>query len=689
MYISYVRYFLFFFLFSLFTSCIEDEVGLSDVDTSELKPKLKIPFIFGEVKLINILDNIDSSLVVDDSTKILKVLFNSDSVFSLKSESIISIDELEYSNSQKLYTQKIKINNLEKLNRKITLDDLSQKMPSLNFLKFIPDSTILIFPAIQSNENGGDYAFNRFDKFRYAVVDSGFVNIGIKNNISVPISVDFIISDNKNVLFDIKINDLLPNEVFFIREDLENKTIYSDLKINISKFTTIGSSGQEVLVSPSLDNIEVTFEMEELIIREGEINTKEITDLVESNLDIDLSFYDSVEIKNIIFSKGLLDFKISSSLGYDVEVEFTLPLSIEGDSISDSATLLSNGTYAATYNLENYDFDLYNESKNLYNSIRVKSKLNIKSNSNYIIYKYREQIDVSFTFKNLNFDEINGYFGSKSYSVDKEEIALDQEIFDFYDKIEGDFLLTNPSLGFNIFNSIGIPLSFNLDVEGSDEENNKESISINTTIKEASSKDGSFTETLSLVNKDNSNIVNFINLPPSGGLVIDGSFSVNPDGVNYNNFILSSSQIYGNMFVELPFQLSASNMLVYDTFEIEKTDFDINLESADLIMNYESNIPISFDVSLIFLDSVFTEIDSNKDQIIIRGSDVDDNGYSINSIQDLFTLSLGERTLENLKDVRNVIFTIELNTKNKSSVNITSDVKFKFESYLEIKLDGI
>ncbi len=684
-----MRYFLLFFIFSLFTSCIEDEVGLSDVDISELKPKLKIPFIFGEVELINILDNIDSSLVVDDSTKILKVLFSSDSVFSLKSESIISIDELEYSNSQKLYTQKIKINNLEKLNRKITLDDLSQKMPSLNFLKFIPDSTILIFPAIQSNENGGDYAFNRFDKFRYAVVDSGFVNIGIKNNISVPISVDFIISDNQNVLFDIKINDLLPNEVFFIREDLENKTIYSDLKINISKFTTIGSSGQEVLVSPSLDNIEVTFEMEELLIREGEINTKEITDLVESNLDIDLSLYDSVEITNIIFSKGLLDFKISSSLGYDVEVEFTLPLSIEGDTISDSATLLSNGTYAATYNLENYDFDLYNESKNLFNSIRVKSKLNILSNSNYIIYKSREQIDVSFTFKNLDFDEINGYFGSKSYSVHKEEIVLDQEIFDFYDKIEGDFLLTNPSLGFNIFNSIGIPLSFNLDVEGSDEENNKESISINTTIKEASSKDGSFTETLSLVNKDNSNIVNFINLPPSGGLVIDGSFSVNPDGVNYNNFILSSSQIYGNMFVELPFQLSASNMLVYDTFEIEKIDFDINLESADLIMNYESNIPISFDVSLIFLDSAFTEIDSNKDQIIIRGSDVDDNGYSINSIQDLFTLSLGERTLQNLKDVRNVIFTIELNTKNKSSVNITSDVRFKFESYLEIKLDGI
>ena len=66
----------------LFFSCTNDDIGLSNVDTSEIKPELKLPFVFGEMELIDIIDNIDSSLVVDDSTKILKVLFNEDSIFS-------------------------------------------------------------------------------------------------------------------------------------------------------------------------------------------------------------------------------------------------------------------------------------------------------------------------------------------------------------------------------------------------------------------------------------------------------------------------------------------------------------------------------------------------------------------------------------------------------------------------------
>ena len=681
--------YLLFLLMFVFISCTDDDIGFNDIDTSEIKPEFKLPFVSGEIELIDIVDNIDSSLVVDDSTKILKVLFSDDSTFSLKSEKIITIDELEYTGSQNLETKMVEIKNIDRLDKKITLSDLAQKMPSLSFLKFVPDNSIFIFPSVQTDESGGDYSFSSFDNFKYAVVDSGFVNLKIKNNTSVPVDVDFIIRDDQNILLDIDVNDLAPDEIYSVKEDLKNKTIYSDLKINISKFTTPGSSGQPVAISPSTDNIEITFEMEDLIIREGEINTSEITELSESNVDIDLSFYDSVELKNIIFSEGLLEFKISSGLSYGVEVDYALPMTNKGDTIADLAVLNPNGTYSVVYNLENYDFDLYNEIKNLYNSIRVKSKLDIKSNSNYIIYKSGEKLDVSFTFSDLNFKEINGYFGSKTYNVDREEIELDQELFDFYDKIDGDFLLTNPSLGFNIYNSMGIPLSFNLDIEATDKDSNSESISISSQIQEAKDKDGSFTESKTMVNKDNSNIVNFINLPPSGGLIIDGSFSVNPNGVTYDNFILNTSEIYGDISIELPFQISANKMVVTDTFNIDEMDLDVDLSSAKMLMDYESNIPISFDVNLIFLDSAFAEIDRNTGQMNIQGSDIDVNGYSVSTIKDIFSLDLSEKILEELNRVRNIIFKIELNTKNTSSVNITSDIKFKFESYLEIKLDGI
>ena len=56
------------FLILLFFSCTNDDIGFSDIETSEIKPELKLPFVFGEMELIDILDNIDSSLVVDDAS---------------------------------------------------------------------------------------------------------------------------------------------------------------------------------------------------------------------------------------------------------------------------------------------------------------------------------------------------------------------------------------------------------------------------------------------------------------------------------------------------------------------------------------------------------------------------------------------------------------------------------------------
>ena len=45
-----------------------------------------------------------------------------------------------------------------------------------------------------------------FYNFKYAIIDSGFVNLRIRNNIKVPIDIVFIISDNQKPLFDIKIH---------------------------------------------------------------------------------------------------------------------------------------------------------------------------------------------------------------------------------------------------------------------------------------------------------------------------------------------------------------------------------------------------------------------------------------------------------------------------------------------------
>ena len=674
--------------FFLLISCFDDDFDFSDIDTSQIQPEYKLPFASGEIKLMEIINNIEPTVGEDDSTKILKVLFEDQNSFFLKSEKIISLDKLEYSGSKKILTKKIKINSLDKLDRKITLSDLSDNMSSLNFVKLIPDNSSLIFPSIQSTQNGGEYSFSSFDNFKSVLVDSGFVNLKIKNNLPFPIDIGLIISDENKDILNIEAKGIIPNQVYNISEDIKDKEIYNELKVEITSFNTVGSQGVPIDLSPSKDNFEISFEIDELIITEGEINISEVDDFFDGIFDIDLNFYDSVELKNIIFNQGRLNFGISSFLGYDVEIDYLIPAIRNDDTISDIIELKSNGSYNIDYDITNYDFDLYNEIKEKYNNLRVSSKFKIKSETGYILYKSNEEIDVTFTFSNLIFDEINGYFGNNKYSIEKEEIELEKELLDFYDKIEGEFLFTNPRLGLTVNNSFGIPLFINLDIQASNN-NKSENIIINDRVVEAKSKDGSFEETKIFIDKENSNILNFINLPPKDNLLIEGDIILNPDEKTYDNFILKNSEIEANTFLEIPFQISASNLMISDTFQIEDINFDTDLSDARLLFNYESDIPLTFDIELIYLDKTLLEIDRNVGEINIKGSETDANGYSTGSVSNTFEVNLSENLLKRIKELENIIMNIELNTEKNKSVNITSEIKFEFQSTIEFKLEGI
>ena len=677
-----------FFVF-LLISCSENDFDLSEIDLSDIKPEFKIPFVSGEIGLIDIVDNIDSTVLVDDETSILKVLFEDSNSISFETSNVISLDQLEYSGSQKLQTKKINLSNLNSLNTTITLDDLASNMPSLNFVNSLAENSSSVFPPINNNESGGIYSFSSYDNFKYVVIDSGFVQIEIKNNLSIPVDVNIEISDKENVFLVIQANNILPDQLYQINEDLNGKMIYNELNVEVTKFNTPGSGGTPVSISPSSDNIEVLFEIGEISVSEGEINISDINSIADNSLDVDLSFYDSVELTSIVFTEGQIDFEINSSLSFDVDISYSLPAKNGNDSISDVANINSNGVYNKNFNIKDYTFDLHNESINKYNNLKVNSSVDVSSNSNFIIYKSDEEIEISFTLSNLAFKEINGYFGNKTYDIDRSEIDLDKSLFDFYDRFDGEFLLTNPSFGLNIYSSMGVPISFNLDIEGSDNKSNSEKISLNSNINQAVSKDGSLTETKILIDKNNSNIVNFINLPPLEEIVIDGNLKVNPDGVTHNNFILENSEIYGNIFFELPFEISASNMTVSDTIQTSEINLVSSIYSAKMILNYETDIPVDFDISLIFLDQNLSEIDRSDGEISVSASDVDANGYSTGLISDSFTVDLSKNLLDRLSDIKNVIFEIKLNTDNSSSVNITSAIKFKFQSILEVKLNGI
>ena len=86
-----------------------------------------------------------------------------------------------------------------------------------------------------------------------------------------------------------------------------------------------------------------------------------------------------------------------------------------------------------------------------------------------------------------------------------------------------------------------------------------------------------FSDTLGL-NKDNSNIVDFLSLPPTGDIFYQGTVTVNPQG-DEDNVIYSDGEIDLDAYVRIPFALSAEGLNYKDTLN----DIDIDPKYADRI----------------------------------------------------------------------------------------------------------
>ena len=97
--------------------------------------------------------------------------------------------------------------------------------------------------------------------------------------------------------------------------------------------------------------------------------------------------------------------------------------------------------------------------------------------------------------------------------LDSGNFDIGTDFFEFYDKVDGEFSLTNPSMGLTLKSSIGIPAQLDLQVTGIDKIGNtssldaeKQNINYPKTVSEGE------VETVISYNKDNSNIENLPSL---------------------------------------------------------------------------------------------------------------------------------------------------------------------------------
>ena len=223
----------------------------------------------------------------------------------------------------------------------------------------------------------------------------------------------------------------------------------------------------------------------------------------------------------------------------------------------------------------------------------------------------------------------------------------------FFDKIEGDFTLANPMFYLIMKNEVGIPAEINLNLAAQNNSGQSEALSCSFELLTPSNLDSEpVTQTVEF-NKENSNIVNFIALPPSGNITYSGDIRYNADGVvspsNPNFFYLDDS-LKIDVGLDLPFELQIENLVFQDTVEVDGGDYDM-IKSAQLIINAINQIPLDVDLQLFFVDTISGQnYGSPIESSFLTGGSINNPSTSQN------TITLEEEDMNNLQKANGIVF---------------------------------
>ena len=187
-------------------------------------------------------------------------------------------------------------------------------------------------------------------------------------------------------------------------------------------------------------------------------------------------------------------------------------------------------------------------------------------------------------------------------------------------------------------------------------------------------------DTLGL-NKDNSNIVDFLSLPPTGDISYQGTVTVNPQG-DEDNVIYSDGEIDLDAYVRIPFALSAEGLNYKDTLN----DIDIDPKYADRIkegvitITAVNGLPLNLRIpTLVLLGENGEKLESLT---AVKGRDII---QAANGKESVLEFNLTQAQAKKLGQTENILLEVKASTTNNQEVVVAADAKLSFDLKLVAK----
>ena len=637
--------------------CKMDNLDFSKLSkTMNLKPQVVAPVAKVNVTLWDLFQSANlnnTSQISKDPNGLISIMYKQDSLYTYNVRDFLDFPTQESITSGNKQLGEISPGNVSVF-RTISLSDLAGALGG-NLTNVTPfDGTTILFPPLSFTNLSVPFNMNQIADFTSVTISNGSVGISLENQLKVPVTVQgsyFDITYNREIA-GFSFSNLAPNQIANTSVPLAGMQLSNNLELRLKTFETPGSA-TPVIINLK-DYLKITFDLKDVKISAGRMK---IASQVIGGFsgDFDFSFPDaSLKAFSSVLKNGIMTIKTTNATKLTGSLHFILP-EIKKGGVPVEATIPMDGS-STSIDLSQANINFSSDPAQPYNRIPYTYSLQVNSSNGYVDFVSTDYLRSDINLNSMAFKSITGDFGKRVIDITPGNFDLN---VDLLQKIDGNFKLVNPTISLFIRNSIGMPAAVSINLTGTNKAG--ATASLNTPVftipVPANLNAGIATKTV-VFDKQNSNIVNFIALPPTKAISYNGQVNFNtvvPVTLQNPNFLDMDATFGLDLLMQLPLELQVSNLSFIDTTAITGSDFN-KIESADLIINAQNGIPLDVAIQLSFIDSTNISFDISRKWKVISAATVDASGV-ITPVKSTQTINLDKMEMEFFRRAKNIVFT--------------------------------
>lgn len=410
---------------------------------------------------------------------------------------------------------------------------------------------------------------------------------------------------------------------------------------------------------------------------------------------------DQVKLLSLDLSAKIL-FTIDNPISERVQITISLPkLTQSGSPVTKTYTVDANDKISETLLLSDINIDLTESYPD--NTLPFNFNFTILPQGDPISVNAGEKLSISYKMLDIEFEKAVGNFGQQIIDIGSGELDMD---VDFWDDIQGQFRFEDPRIDLNITNNaVVVPFLINANLTGYNADG-LDPVSLNPQPLQPKYPNQSNMDKPFIVkegyDKHNSDIVDFMALPPSQKIEYSGNVTLNPGSdpfdISEPNIITNTSSINVDMEIDIPMNLSAKNLILQDTIsDVDISDSD-KIKFGKLVIVTKNGLPMDVTLQKIYLtDDSYQKLDSIDNSTIFDAAQVfppdNSNAGKVDPskiVQQEQTIELSQKLIQKLDQTKNIIIKAVISTtkdEKNSPVKLMGDDQLEFKMAIQVQAD--